>query len=217
MKLMFNVCHQTCMRQDVQNAVADSVNYLTAKFTFETEDWNATTKTAVFKNGPLIKNIILDANNECIVPAEVIDANYLYVSVFGVKNDNYRITTNFAMVQIDKSGFVEGDGAAELTPSLVEQLEAAIAEKTGPNDFKTINGESIVGTGNIVIQGGGSSVIANPTGQATAQLNKLEIDGVIYEGMKGDPGDDYVLTAQDKADIADMVLAQLPTAEEIEV
>lgn len=217
MKLMFNVCHQTCMRQDVQNAVADSVNYLTAKFTFETEDWNATTKTAVFKNGPLIKNIILDANNECIVPAEVIDANYLYVSVFGVKNDNYRITTNFAMVQIDKSGFVEGDGAAELTPSIVEQLEAAIAEKTGPNDFKTINGESIVGTGNIVIQGGGSSVIANPTGQATAQLNKLEIDGVIYEGMKGDPGDDYVLTAQDKSDIADLVLAQLPTAESIEV
>ena len=217
MKLMFNVCHQTCMRQDVQNAVADSVNYLTAKFTFETEDWNATTKTAVFKNGPLIKNIILDANNECIVPAEVIDANYLYVSVFGVKETNYRITTNFAMVQIDKSGFAEGDGAAELTPSLVEQLEAAIAEKTGPNDFKTINGEPIVGTGNIVIQGGGSSVIANPTGQATAQLNKLEIDGVIYEGMKGDPGDDYVLTAQDKADIADLVLAELPVAEEIEV
>lgn len=217
MKLMFNVCHQTCMRQDVQNAVADSVNYLTAKFTFETEDWNSTTKTAVFKNGPLVKNIILDANNECIVPAEVIDANYLYVSVFGVKEINYRITTNFAMVQIDKSGFIEGDGAAELTPSLVEQLEGAIAEKTDPSDFKTVGGQSIVGTGDIPISGGGTEVIPNPTGQATASLNKLEIDGVIYEGMKGDPGDDYVLTAQDKADIADLVLAELPSAESIEV
>lgn len=36
-------------------------------------------------------------------------------------------------------------------------------------------------------------------------------------GTKGDPGDDYVLTAQDKADIADLVLAELPVAEEIEV
>lgn len=31
-------------------------------------------------------------------------------------------------------------------------------------------------------------------------------------GQKGDPGDDYVLTAQDKADIADIVLSELPTA-----
>lgn len=29
-------------------------------------------------------------------------------------------------------------------------------------------------------------------------------------GQKGDPGDDYVLTAQDKADIADIVLGELP-------
>lgn len=31
-------------------------------------------------------------------------------------------------------------------------------------------------------------------------------------GQKGDPGADYVLTAQDKADIADIVLGELPTA-----
>lgn len=37
------------------------------------------------------------------------------------------------------------------------------------------------------------------------------------KGAKGDQGDDYVLTAQDKADIADMVLSQIPVAEEIEV
>ena len=32
------------------------------------------------------------------------------------------------------------------------------------------------------------------------------------KGEKGDAGDDYVLTAQDKADIADLVLAELPLA-----
>ena len=32
-------------------------------------------------------------------------------------------------------------------------------------------------------------------------------------GPQGPQGDSYVLTAQDKADIADLVLAELPTAE----
>lgn len=37
------------------------------------------------------------------------------------------------------------------------------------------------------------------------------------KGDKGDAGDDYVLTAQDKSDIADLVLAELPSAEGLEV
>ena len=37
------------------------------------------------------------------------------------------------------------------------------------------------------------------------------------KGDKGDTGDDYVLTPQDKADIANLVLAELPSAESIEV
>lgn len=185
MKLMFNVCHQMCVRQDMQTAVADSTNYLMAKFTFETEDWNNTTKTAVFKNGPLVKNVILDANNECAVPAEVIDASYLYVSVFGVKDPGYRITTNFAMVQIDKSGYLEGDGAGEITPSQVEQLEGAIAEKTSPNDFKTINGQNIVGSGNLIIEGSGTEVVANPEGTATDSLTKIQIGEEILDIPSG--------------------------------
>lgn len=37
------------------------------------------------------------------------------------------------------------------------------------------------------------------------------------DGEKGDPGDDYVLTTQDKADIASIVLGELPIAESQEV
>lgn len=39
----------------------------------------------------------------------------------------------------------------------------------------------------------------------------------VLNGAKGDQGDSYVLTAQDKADIADLVLAELPEAETQEV
>ena len=37
--------------------------------------------------------------------------------------------------------------------------------------------------------------------------------GASVIGPQGDPGDDYVLTAQDKADIADIVLQELPTTQ----
>lgn len=36
-------------------------------------------------------------------------------------------------------------------------------------------------------------------------------------GEKGEPGADYVLTENDKAEIADIVLANLPVAEEVSV
>lgn len=35
----------------------------------------------------------------------------------------------------------------------------------------------------------------------------------VMDGAKGDPGDTYVLTAQDKSDIANIVLSELPVAE----
>ena len=39
----------------------------------------------------------------------------------------------------------------------------------------------------------------------------------VMNGTNGQDGDDYVLTSQDKADIAQIVLGELPVAEEIEV
>lgn len=37
------------------------------------------------------------------------------------------------------------------------------------------------------------------------------------KGEQGEPGADYVLTENDKAEIADIVLANLPVAEEVSV
>ena len=69
--------------------------------------------------------------------------------------------------------------------------------------------------------------IASITGGNRITFSWTDTDEVEHEetldvmdgekGEKGDAGDDYVLTAQDKADIADIVLAELPTAEGLEV
>lgn len=222
MELQFHVVKQSIKRTDGNAPVSDSVNYLTAEFNFDSSDWDNTTKTATFRNNGTVYTIILDANGKCVVPWEIIENGKMKVSVYGDGANDYRITADTVEVAILASGYSEGEESQQPTPTQYEQLASALANKIqiNPADSATGTANKIKVDGvtySISGGGGGSSVVPNPTGQATAQLNKLEIDGVIYEGMKGDPGDDYVLTAQDKSDIADMVLAQLPTAESIEV
>lgn len=55
------------------------------------------------------------------------------------------------------------------------------------------------------ITGGHNVTITDATGPHSFDV----MDGA--KGDKGDPGDDYVLTAADKAEIADLVLDELPT------
>ena len=51
-------------------------------------------------------------------------------------------------------------------------------------------------------------IMLDETGQAiVTQLQRASA----LQGPKGDPGDNYVLTAADKQEIAEMVLADLPT------
>lgn len=57
--------------------------------------------------------------------------------------------------------------------------------------------------------------IASAVLNADYTLTLTYTDGTSYttpsiRGLQGEPGDDYVLTAQDKADIADIVLGELP-------
>ena len=51
-----------------------------------------------------------------------------------------------------------------------------------------------------------------PKGDTGEQGPKGDTGAAGPQGPQGEPGSDYVLTAQDKADIADIVLAELPTA-----
>ena len=50
------------------------------------------------------------------------------VSVFGVK-DNMRITTDKVYVDVNKSGFCEGEIPSEPTPEVYEQIVSALAAK----------------------------------------------------------------------------------------
>ena len=67
--------------------------------------------------------------------------------------------------------------------------------------------------------GGGSQIVSgvvNANGTITftdSDGNTFTTTGASVIGPQGNPGQDYVLTAQDKSDIADIVLDELPTTE----
>lgn len=61
-----------------------------------------------------------------------------------------------------------------------------------------------------------SSAAVNQNGTITFTMSDgstVTTTGQSVIGLKGDPGDDYVLTAQDKTDIANIVLSELPTTQ----
>ena len=118
MQLEFNIKQQTLTLTSADlNVVADSVKYLSCKFTF-CEDWENIIKTAVFVSAKgNVFNVILE-EDICIVPWEVIEHPHFTVSVFG----GDRITTNKVVVNVSKSGYQKGETPQEPTPDIYAQI-----------------------------------------------------------------------------------------------
>ena len=130
--ITFNVYKQKIKRTDTQQIVSDSRNYLHAAFTFSDDDWTGI-KTAIFKNGDVVKHAVLDDNNECLVPWEVIKPGILHVSVFC----GDLITADTATVYINESGYEDGGIPEDPSPTVYEQIIAMLNEiETGgiPDD-----------------------------------------------------------------------------------
>lgn len=119
MKLSFRVEKQNIMRTDSNKVVAKSKNYLYAAFTFSTDDWDdIEIKTAIFKNGDRVFNVILDDNDECLVPHEVLDSGTVIVSVFG----GNLITVDCASFKIHESGYEDGVTPEPPTQDVYSQI-----------------------------------------------------------------------------------------------
>ena len=121
MILGFNIQNQSIMRFDNHYVVADSRNFLTAKFVFSTPEWKGKTKTAVFKHDGEAFKMILDGDDVCTVPWEVIRSPGFGVSVF----TGDLITANTAQIAVAASGYV-GEGTPPPTPDVYNQLIALI-------------------------------------------------------------------------------------------
>lgn len=80
-----------------RDIVAGSKNYLIAHFTFSKE-WDGCVKAASFWRGETEKAVLLDEDNRCVIPSEVLVGATFAVTVRGKKGD-LEIPTNRVIVR----------------------------------------------------------------------------------------------------------------------
>lgn len=119
-QLQFSISNQIIERTDDFDVVAQSYNYLYAKFNFLTDEWTGR-KTAIFRNNGNKFEILLNDNDECVVPHEALSGEdqYILVSVFC----GDLVTANTARVFVERSGYGDDlESAHDPTPSVYQQI-----------------------------------------------------------------------------------------------
>lgn len=95
--LEFDVKQQRLTRSrdcDFSGLVAGSVGYLRAKFNFSLTEWFGLKKAASFWTDEGKEYaVLLDRDDSCLIPHEVLTEGRFYVSVMGAKA-NYKIETS---------------------------------------------------------------------------------------------------------------------------
>lgn len=111
---------------DTSVITADSAEFVTASFSFDAS-WSGLYKTAVFRFGEKVYHAVLE-NDACKFPQEVLLNGMCYVSVFGVLSST-RATTTEVGIEVEKSGFVKVEPAAQTPDPYNYFLQAATAQE----------------------------------------------------------------------------------------
>ena len=118
MIVSFSLKNQVIRRTDSNTVVAQSRNYLRAKFNALTDDWIGPI-TAIFNE----YTVLLDGNNECLVPWEVLQ-NPGVVKVSAFCGDLH--TASVVTMVVNPSGYVDGETPEPPTPGVYEQLTGMV-------------------------------------------------------------------------------------------
>lgn len=121
---------------------SQSQNYVQARFDLRSDDWTAPI-TAIFKADNNAYSVLLDENNTCIIPWEVLrNAGTVNVSAFC----GDRHTANIAQFTVVQSGYTEGEIPSEPTPTVYEQI---LKKFEGKQD-RLVAGDGIKINGNVI-------------------------------------------------------------------
>lgn len=129
--LRLSVCKTELKIERTALSVEKCINYDRAEFVFD-ESWAGLTKTAVFWRGETVYHVLLDGENACMIPWELMtEDGFIQIGVTGIGADGTVVATRTPVAQsIAKGAYREGRIPSEPTPSLYEQLNAAIANCT---------------------------------------------------------------------------------------
>lgn len=122
------------------SGIAHTVGTLRCKFEFRTNDWDYTTRTAVFCKGNMATRpeiidtaigVLLDNVDECAVPSEVLlpTEKYFSVGVWGVTQEGLRIVSKWLVFRIEDGCYVDSSESIPPTPTVYEQIIAEIGSK----------------------------------------------------------------------------------------
>ena len=119
-QLFFEIEHQKIKRTDTYKPVAKSVNYLYAHFDFLTSEWHNLIKTAIFRTDSTAYEVILDADDNCLVPWEATqNEGDIYISVFA----GDLITVNKSRAHVYESGYGDDlESSHDPTPGVYQQI-----------------------------------------------------------------------------------------------
>jgi len=125
--LEFSVKNQRLSRYTSGIVASNSYGYLKFKFNFTTNDWQtASVKMANFTYNGRNYPVLIDENNICSVPSEVIKVPEFRVSVFGGG-----ITTNTVKIPVENSNASDEDGesvSVQYYNEIINKLSATIDE-----------------------------------------------------------------------------------------
>lgn len=116
----FYILKQT-ITADKCELVSDTKNIYKCKFTFDKE-WDGFARTAVFKRGEVVIEVILDENDMCDLPYEMLtNPGQFIAGVFGSKEDKRYPTIYTDSIRV-KKGVENGDLPMPPTPSVYDQI-----------------------------------------------------------------------------------------------
>lgn len=112
------------------HVVADTIDYLEMKFSFQTADWSGLEKWAHFANGDTVYDIRL--TNDCIRKEDHLNLSagiwkvYLHGNEFADGRVTERITTNVEVLRVLPTGTLTGEPFPEMPASVTEQILARL-------------------------------------------------------------------------------------------
>lgn len=170
--LKLNIRNQRLSKFNTAVIASNSVGYLYCQFNFLTNDWDkVSVKMANFSYKGRNYPVLVNENNICEVPAEVIKPNGIFsVSVFGGG-----ITTNTVKYEVEDSGITPYDDeniSVKYYNEIINKLSATIDEL---NETKADN--IIVDAENNTIQlSANGAPIGDSVDYASCGIKKFEVD-----------------------------------------
>ena len=164
--------------QTKEVVTSGSVNVYNVQFFFNSA-WDGLDRTAVFMAGDFKISILLDENNQCQIPWEVLQEKKrtLYAGVYGTKDGNVVLPTIWAALGTIQEGVSIGDNAQPPTPSVYEQILALIGNL---EDLDTYAKDSLVSAINELYTmgggGGGTGNVSSPDINQILVMDRGEYD-----------------------------------------